>query len=191
MRNIAPLRGFVQDMTALIDRGVSEAQILSAGRDLLAGLVPHDDWLPATFADTGPAYRQFLLHCDPAERFSVVSFFWGPGQATPVHDHTVWGLVRMLRGTEISTPMQPDPSGGTVLEGRIDRLRAGQLVAVSPNIHDIHRVSNALTDRPSISIHVYGDNIGRVSRHVFDPAISVRSTFVSGYSASVVPNLWG
>ena len=34
-------------------------------------------------------YQQHLLHCDPLERFSVVSFVWGPGQKTPVHDHTV------------------------------------------------------------------------------------------------------
>ena len=51
-------------------------------------------------ADAG-RYRQYLLHCDPLERFSVVSFVWGPGQQTPVHDHTVWGMVGVLRGAEI------------------------------------------------------------------------------------------
>ena len=30
----------------------------------------------------------------------MVSFVWGPGQKTPIHDHTVWGLVGMLRGAE-------------------------------------------------------------------------------------------
>ncbi len=32
------------------------------------------------------------------ERFCVVSFVWGPDQATPIHNHTVWGLVGVLRG---------------------------------------------------------------------------------------------
>ena len=41
-----------------------------------------------------------LLHCDPMERFSVVSFVWAPGQKTPVHDHTVWGMVGVMRGVE-------------------------------------------------------------------------------------------
>src|SRR4051794_8765541 len=37
---------------------------------------------------------------DPFERFSVVSFVWGPGQKTPIHDHSVWGLVGVMRGAE-------------------------------------------------------------------------------------------
>lgn len=191
MTEISRLRGFVQAMTALVDGGAGEAEILAKGRTLLAELVTQDDWLPDAFAEPGPTYRQYLLHCDPAERFSVVSFVWGPGQSTPVHDHTVWGLVGMLRGAEISTLMQPDPAGGPVREGQVDRLRQGEVVAVSPNLHDVHKVSNALADRPSISIHVYGGNIGRISRHVFDPQTSAISAFVSGYSAPVVPNLWG
>ena len=62
--------------------------------------------------------------------------------------------------------------------------------AVSPTIGDIHRVSNACDDRVSISIHVYGGNIGRIHRHVFDPATGAEKSFVSGYCSDVVPNLW-
>ena len=69
------------------------------GGKLLAQLVSHDDWLPDEFAQPNPErYQQFLLYADPDDRFSVVSFVWGPGQATPIHDHTVWGLVGVLRG---------------------------------------------------------------------------------------------
>lgn len=191
MGDLTRLKRFVQGMTAVVDEERDEAAILARGRALLGALVAVDDWLPESFAAAGPTYRQFLLHCDPMERFSVVSFVWGPGQATPVHDHTVWGLVGMLRGAEISTLMLPDPAGGPVREGQVDRLEQGEVVAVSPNLHDVHRVSNALADRPSVSIHVYGGNIGRISRHVFDPQSSAVSEFISGYSLPVVPNLWG
>jgi predicted metal-dependent enzyme (double-stranded beta helix superfamily) len=51
-------------------------------------------------------------------------------------------------------------------------------------------VANNLADQPSISIHVYGRNIGQVERHVFDPATGAAKSFVSGYSSDVVPNLW-
>jgi len=34
------------------------------------------------------------------ELFLVGSFVWMPGQRTPVHDHTVWGLVGVMRGEE-------------------------------------------------------------------------------------------
>ena len=87
---------------------------------------------------------------------------WGPGQATPVHDHTVWGLIGVLRGAEIAQAHRIAHDDGTLhKDGRRKRLEAGAVDAVSPGIGDIHRVSNAFDDRASISIHVYGANIGR------------------------------
>ncbi len=191
MSDIRKLRDFVRDMTALAEADADERRWLTEGKALLQALVAEDDWLPADYAEAGPSYRQVLLHCDPLERFCVVCFVWGPGQATPVHNHTVWGLVGMLRGEEISTEMLRHPSGaGPMRPGRVDRLRPGEVVAVSPNLSDIHTVRNALPDRASISIHVYGANIGAVARSVFDPATGAEERFVSGYTNSAVPNLW-
>ena len=47
-----------------------------------------------------------------------------------------------------------------------------------------------LADRASVSIHVYGANIGAVRRHVYDPGTGQVSAFVSGYSNAVIPNVW-
>jgi predicted metal-dependent enzyme (double-stranded beta helix superfamily) len=175
-------------MTRLADAGgAGEGRFLEEGGTLLQDIVEQDDWLPEAFAEPGPTYRQYLLHCDPLERFSVVSFVWGPGQRTPIHDHTVWGLVGMLRGEEVSTEMRP---GAPMRPGRVDRLRPGEVVRVSADTYDIHVVENALPDRASISIHVYGGNIGAIARSVFDPGTGARRRFVSGYSNAVVPNLW-
>ena len=55
---------------------------------------------------------------------------------------------------------------------------------------DIHQVTNALTDKSSISIHVYGGNIGAVRRHTFDVETGKPNLFVSGYTNQIVPNLW-
>jgi len=190
MAGIARLRDFIRGMTALADAGAAEARWLGEGAELLRALIAIDDWLPEAFAVPGPSYRQYLLHCDPLERFSVVSFVWGPGQRTPVHNHTVWGLVGMLRGEEISTEMVPGGPDAPMRPGRVDRLRPGEVVAVSPNLYDIHCVENAWADGTSISIHVYGGNIGAIARSVFDPATGRAKRFISGYTAAVVPNLW-
>ena len=56
-------------------------------------------------------------------------------------------------------------------------------------VHHIHRVSNALADSVSISIHVYGGNIGGVRRAVYTPEGLVKP-FVSGYSNRHLPNIW-
>ncbi|MBT2335371.1 cysteine dioxygenase [Variovorax paradoxus] len=187
---VAPLREFVVAFGRLLDGGPDEPRILSEGRALLRTLVARDDWLPDAFAQPDPAhYQQFLLHADSTERFSVVSFVWGPGQATPVHDHTVWGLVGMLRGAEYSQGHAVGSDGRARPEGKAVRLDTGHVEAVSPTIGDLHRVHNAHAGRVSISIHVYGANIGAVRRHTY-PAEGGRKPFVSGYSNTLLPNLW-
>lgn len=183
------LRKFVQAMTALADARADDNRWFAEGRGLLLDLVRHDDWLPESFAAAGPTYRQNLLHCDPIERFSIVSFVWGPGQKTPIHNHTVWGLVGVLRGEEISTEMLPEAPRAP-RSGRVEHVHAGEVVAVGPSLSDVHRVANALADRPSISIHVYGANIGAITRQTFDPETSEPRSFVSGYSNEFLPNLW-
>lgn len=214
---IAPLREFVVTMTALVSRTTDERTLLAEGRAALARLIADDSWLPEAFArPRADRYAQYLLHCDPLERFSVVSFVWGPGQRTPVHDHTVWGLVGVMRGAEhceeyaaagvaVAAAAQiageraagedaaAVPAGGPCLTprttGRAHRMQPGDIEAVSPTVGDWHRVGSARTDGITVSIHVYGANIGAVRRHRVDDAGAIVD-FVSGYDAAELPNLW-
>lgn len=192
MSDPARLRDFVQSFTRLIEQaGGDEARIFDEGKRLLSELVRHDDWLADEFArPSAERYQQYLLYCDPLERFSVVSFVWGPGQTTPVHDHTVWGMVGVMRGAELCEEFVRDAATGRLRAAGSHPLPAGGIDLVSPRVGDIHKVSNALADRPSVSIHVYGANIGAVRRHVYDAATGTPSDFVSGYSSRVTPNLW-
>ncbi|WP_158784202.1 cysteine dioxygenase [Pantoea sp. BAV 3049] len=184
------LRVFVGGLAELLDKPNSEAEILSGGSQLLAELIRHDDWLADEFARPSPQrYQQYLLHADARQRFSVVSFVWGPGQSTPVHDHRVWGLIGMLRGAEVSQNFRRDERGRLHEEGQPVRLNPGDVEAVSPDIGDIHRVSNAFDDRTSISIHVYGGNIGAVKRAVYAEDGSEKP-FISGYNNAFLPNIW-
>ncbi|RZI65935.1 MAG: cysteine dioxygenase [Variovorax sp.] len=186
---ITPLREFVIAFGRLLDTHPNEPRLLAEGGALLRTLVARDDWLPEAFAQPHPTYyQQHLLHADSTERFSVVSFVWGPGQATPVHDHMVWGLIGMLRGAEESQAYV-ERDGHAVPKGTPVRLVPGDVEAVSPTIGDVHRVRNVYDDRVSVSIHVYGANIGAVQRHTY-PAEGGRKPFVSGYSNTLLPNLW-
>jgi 3-mercaptopropionate dioxygenase len=175
---------FVAAMDKVIDRSAGdEPAVLEAGKPLLRDLITNDDWLPEAYAQPHPQYyQQYLLHADPQDRYSVVSFVWGPGQKTPVHNHTVWALIGMMRGSEQGERFAlPVPGKPMACLGQ-DRLEPGDIDMVSPRLGDIHRVSNVFDDRVSISIHVYGGNIGRISRHVFDVETGQTKTFVSGYS---------
>jgi predicted metal-dependent enzyme (double-stranded beta helix superfamily) len=190
MANVERLRLFVASMTDLANSSHGdEPTMIKGSQGLLEKLISIDDWLPEEYAREGDTYRQYLLHCDPKQRFSLVSFVWGPGQTTPVHDHTVWGLVGMLRGSEVGQRYTADGCGA-MLTSPEKTLYPGDIEVVSPTLGDTHKVSNALLNQVSISIHVYGANIGAISRHVFDPATGKPKEFISGYSNDTVPNLW-
>lgn len=184
------LRTFISAMAELIEDVPRESDLLSRGGQLLRQLVSHDDWLPDEFTVPDQTrYQQFLLHADSRQRFSVVSFVWGPGQKTPIHDHRVWGLIGMLRGAEYSQGFARSADGRLEQEGRPTRLEPGQVETLSPHSNDIHQVSNAFDDQVSISIHVYGANIGAVKRAVYQ-ADGSEKLFISGYSNAFLPNIW-
>jgi len=187
---IERLRDFVVSFGNLVETAPGEPVILREGSRLLKELVGADDWLPARYAEPSmTSYQQYLLHADSRERFSVVSFVWGPGQKSPIHDHTVWGIVGVLRGAELEQRYSRASDGRFEEQGGPSRLERGEVTAVSPAIGDFHRVSNALEDRPSTSIHVYGANIGAVRRSMYE-LDGTSKTFVSGYSNTELPNLW-
>ena len=186
------LRHFVQHMTRVVENdGANEPALLQQGQHLLMDLIIHDDWLPEAFAQPHPdKYQQYLLYCDPFERFSLASFIWGPGHTTPVHDHTVWGMVGVMRGAEHCEEYAWNAARSVLDKTGEHRVAPGGIDLVSPSIGDIHTVSNAYSDRVSVSIHCYGANIGAVQRHVFDAVSGGVKNFVSGYSSSVLPNIW-
>ncbi len=134
MDNHARVRQFIGDFTRLIERHANdEPAIFDQGGKLLAALVSEDDWLPVAYSmPDADRYQQYLLYCDPLERFSVMSFVWGPGQKTPVHDHTVWGIIGVLRGMEICH--EYEVTSGSAKAVASHELRRGEIDRVSPSV---------------------------------------------------------
>lgn len=182
------MRAFVTGFGALLDQSLDESAIIADGRRLLADLIRDDTWLDPAFTKPHPQhYQQYLLHCDSSLRFCVVAFVWGPGQATPIHDHTVWGLVGVLRGMErVQSYVLEGPT--PVATGPLQDLLPGDVETVSPRLGDIHQVSNGFSDQVSISIHVYGGNIGAIPRSAYHDGHV--QEFVSGYANHYLPNIW-
>jgi predicted metal-dependent enzyme (double-stranded beta helix superfamily) len=181
------LASFVRRLTSAIESrppfhpSAPPADFLDVAAAALAELVAQGDWLPGRFRQPHPEYyQQYLLYRDPLERFSVVSFVWGPGQRTPIHDHQVWGLVGLLEGAERCTGFH-QVQGEIRPRGPARLLGPGEVERLSPAEGDIHLVENAHADRISLSIHVYGADIGKVERWVFPPGQEPKP-FISGYA---------
>jgi 3-mercaptopropionate dioxygenase len=180
-----PIMAFIRHLTALADQNAPVEHWLREVPQAMTSILASEAWLPSELKAPHPDhYQQYLVYCDPKARFSIVSFVWGPGQRTPIHDHTVWGAVGQLRGREISTNYHHTSKGFIVKS--VDTLDQGQTISFSPEGGDIHEVKNG-SDDVSISIHVYGADIGRIERHVFDPISGEARSFVSGYSSAPVP----
>lgn len=184
------LREFTVQLAAIVEGGKEEATTQREAAALVRDLIQHDDWLPEHYAKPNPErYMQYLLHCDSSQRFSIVSFVWAPGQYTPIHDHRVWGVVGVLRGAEIEEGFSAGSDGSLVSSRPAVRLERGDVALVGPAIGDIHRVTNAYSDRVSVSIHVYGGNIGAIERAGYRSNGQARR-FVSGYANQDLPNFW-
>src|ERR1044072_5298517 len=144
--NLDRFRRFLRGMTALCDAGTDETEIRVEGGILLRELVASDDWLPQEAGQPHPAcYQQYLLYCDVLERFSVVSFVWGPGQRTPVHDHTVWGLIGMLRGAEVAR-------NNNVTQSEVARAEARLPSARDWLLHSLEEITEAVRARGHITM---------------------------------------
>jgi 3-mercaptopropionate dioxygenase len=173
---------FLDTMDALVARTSHESTVLDEAEIALKSLIAHDDWLPAEYAQPDDArYQSYALYIDPRARYSVISFVWAPGQGTPVHNHTVWGLVGVMRGAERCEEF-PLPGASKMRCTHAHDLARGAVDRVSPAIGDWHKVSNAMIDQATVSVHVYGADIGRVERSFWDATTQQIKPMISGYS---------
>jgi predicted metal-dependent enzyme (double-stranded beta helix superfamily) len=172
MQTEASCRGLVERLDRAVDAGTVEAITRAVKQALEERLAAGTLELPEAFRRPRPdVYARRLLHRDPAGRYTAIVMTWGPGQGTPVHDHGgLWCVEGVVEGAIAVThyDVRPQPgdryevqAGTTVTAGLGE---AGRLIPPT----DHHVIANALSDRPSITLHVYGGDLAECQ--VFLPA---------------------
>lgn len=190
MPRLRLLREFIASMATVIETAEDEAAMLSASVPLLTALVSDDKWLPDEYSQpSNGAYSSYLLHCDSASRFSVVAFAWAPGQSTPIHDHGTWGVVGVLRGSELVKNYIFDKQGQPVEHGSERTIEAGHVDQPFGIWNDVHQVRNPSLTTAALSIHVYGANLAEVERHAYE-LNGQRHSFPTLYANTLLPNVW-
>jgi 3-mercaptopropionate dioxygenase len=108
-------------------------------------------------------YGRYLLHKDPDGRFVVVQLVWGPGQGTPIHDHSTWGVagiaaneLRIVNYDRVDDGRRPGHA--ELREASAIEAPAGTVTYIQPPNDVIHSIANP-TDHVSRSIHVYGKSV--------------------------------
>lgn len=125
-------------------------------------------------------YVMYPLHIDPQGRFSVAAAVWDVGQATPVHSHETWGVVGIYSGIEGETRyVKPSFDGEPLVMSEAEaECHAGQVSVCCLLDDDVHMV-RCVGDEPCIGIHVYGSDIGTLSRRTYDLATGEVKWFTS------------
>lgn len=154
---------FVSRLDAAVRVGEADA-ITSRVKKELEGLLQLGTLrLPDRFRQTRPdRYARRLLHRDPALRYTVLVLAWAAGQRTPIHDHAgIWSVEGVVEGViEVTQYALLKELAGRYRFAPVDRVRAtvGSAGCLIPPF-EYHVLANDLTDRPSITLHVYGGEL--------------------------------
>jgi 3-mercaptopropionate dioxygenase len=127
--------------------------------------------LPERFHHARPdSYARRLLHRDEELGWSALVMTWGPGQHTALHDHAgIWCVEGVVLGhMDVARYELMDEEDGICRFEERDKVRAGvgSAGALIPPF-DFHVLGNALPDRPSLTLHVYGGEMDHCS--IFQP----------------------
>ncbi len=177
------LQSLIEEIGTLVESHADEHTLTREVADRLRRTLAGGLDLDAAFTRPNPErYVMYPLHVDPAGRFSIAAAVWDVGQSTPVHGHETWGVVGIHSGVEhevsYAKPAQEDVP--LVQDGVAD-WAAGQVTVCCTTDDDVHQVSCA-GDEPCVGIHVYGADIGTLSRRSYEPATGAVSWFVSRWT---------
>lgn len=186
------IRNLVEETQRLMREIPDNAERVEKLRPAFARLLNAGGWLPEEYASPdetsgmGGGIGQYALYRADAGSLCLFSLVIPSGATTPIHDHLAWGLVGVYRGRQSETVYRRVDDGS--VEGRavldVDtRLSAGpgEFYTLLPPEGDIHEVTT-VSEEPSISIHLLGNDTACVWRHQFDYLEQSVRAFRSGYS---------
>jgi len=179
------MSGGLAHLIARIDEAVRmpdpEAITQRVKQELQDAIRARDVALPERFRRVRPeGYARRLLHRNNELGYTAVVMTWGPGQATPLHDHAgIWCVEGVVEGRmdvtqyDLVQEEKDADAGGAAYrfeEKGCVHAAVGSAGCLIPPF-EYHILANAL-DEPSITLHVYGGEM--TTCHVFVPAADGR-----------------
>jgi len=115
-------------------------------------------------------YARRELYRSPVHGYSIVAMSWGPGQGTPLHDHSgLWCVEGVWLGQLEITQYQLLERDGERFRFRAEPAVLGDCGSAGSLIppHEYHTLRNTSDDDLAISVHVYQGEMTRSA--VFEP----------------------
>ncbi|TWI03669.1 putative metal-dependent enzyme (double-stranded beta helix superfamily) [Luteimonas cucumeris] len=152
-----------EKLVAAVDAAVAqpdEHAVTAALRNSLCALIRDPDvHLPdCVFDPIEDHYARREIYRSPEHGYSVVAMTWGPGQGTPIHDHSgLWCVEGVWDGElEITQYELLEQDGDRFHFRAAGGMHAGPGSAgslIPP--HEYHTICNASADRVAVSLHIY------------------------------------
>jgi predicted metal-dependent enzyme (double-stranded beta helix superfamily) len=178
------LQEFIQDVDGVVRGYSSESEILLHLRSVLEKLVSTPASVsPKSFIPRKDRFAMNLLQMPEDEGYSIIGGVWHPGQTTPIHDHLTWALIGVYEGEEREALFRRTDDGSNPKKAKIQQVservhKKGHVTVLGHT--GIHRVDN-ISLKSTLSVHVYGRDIGNAERHSYGPVTGEIGKFVSGY----------
>jgi len=178
---------FVHDMEALLRDQPEQGRLFDNGTSYLNKLIRNPDAVPAEFrvpVGTGARanHGSYLLH-QGSSGLSITAVVWGPGDHAGPHDHHTWGMIGVLDNSLTETRFRRvddrSKEGFARLEqDRRSEFKSGEITLLIPDVDEIHQMDN-LTDRPTVEIHVYGQDLRGLDRCRYNLETGAISPFMT------------
>jgi len=181
MRHPNPaLNTFIDGLEAVVDRERDQWKVVAEVETLMKQLIASPDrgWLKDKYrrppeGKTGVAsgYGQYCLY-RRGTALSVIAFCWGPDKGTPIHDHLAWGVLGFIDGLEKETRYKRIDDGSNETHAQLKEVgvyytKTGETSHLTTPQRDVRGVHNP-GDTPSVSVHVYGCDMGTQRRRRYD-----------------------
>lgn len=161
----------IRDFDAAVSAG-DTANTMRALCSALCDAIHSDDVrLPeCVFEGCAGHYARRELYRSPEHGYCVIAMTWGPGQGTPIHDHSgMWCVEGVWHGAlevvQYELREHDDTRYRFVPAGAI-QAGAGTAGSLIPP-HEHHTICNASNSDIAVSVHVYQHDMTRCS--VFEP----------------------
>ena len=184
------LRRFIAECQSRAARNPEPADCVLAIAPLMHRLLKEaGDFLRPEHLRADPShYARNAIYIPEDRSLSLFALVWSPGQWTPVHDHSSWGVVGVLKGVleernYIRTDFDPSRDEGIVLRrGGVILLNEGTVTSFVPNPDHIHVTGVAAERAPVVSLHLYGREMD--SFHIYDVEAGTRKRVQVAYNES-------
>ncbi|MCY9093299.1 cysteine dioxygenase family protein [Bacillus mojavensis] len=173
------IESFIKDVDRIVHDGGTEEVLTGKIAERMRHLLQADNILPSQYRQPNQKYALYPLYIADDESFSIAVAVWDVGQSTPVHDHGTWGVIGVVQGTEHEIQYASPSNKHEELIACNDRyILQGEVVVCCSTDQDLHKVECASND-PCVGIHVYGGNIGKIERHIYDTHTGKKRVAVS------------